>query len=220
MIRNIGKNGAILAAFAILTTLLIVLTSLATDSTITQQQQSKLRQTLNTVIPANLHENDIAANCVIVTDAQLLGPSANRRIYRASVNGEYVAMAIEATAPDGYSGDIDLLVGTRLDGTVTGVRVLSHRETPGLGDKIDASISDWILAFNGKRYSDESRSRWAVKKDGGQFDQFTGATITPRAVVSAVARAVQFGQQNQSELLQAENNCALDTDHEDNAHAQ
>jgi len=104
-------------------------------------------------------------------------------------------------APDGYSGNISLIVGVNADASVAGVRLLAHQETPGLGDKIDLKKSPWILSFNGKQFTGAIDSEWAVKKDGGQFDQFTGATITPRAVVSAVGRALQFFDLNRDELL-------------------
>lgn len=108
------------------------------------------------------------------------------RIYIAKKADKTTAYAIQGTAPDGYSGNIVLLMGIEPDGKVLGVRTLQHAETPGLGDKIETRISDWILSFAGKVFSLENEAAWAVKKDGGQFDQFTGATITPRAVVNNV----------------------------------
>ena len=120
-------------------------------------------------------------------------------------------MAIETVAPDGYSGDIRMIVGIAGNDlrTVTGVRVLSHKETPGLGDKIDLRIDDWILSFDGQVFNRDQITNWAVKKDGGQFDAFTGATITPRAVINAVTQALLYVQTHQQEIIKATNQCAL-----------
>ena len=112
-------------------------------------------------------------------------------------------------APDGYNGKIQLVVGLAGEGTVSGVRVLEHKETPGLGDKIELRISDWILGFNSLTLNSENITNWAVKKDGGQFDQFTGATITPRAVVKAVKRSVEYYQANKAAIFAAPNECDL-----------
>jgi electron transport complex protein RnfG len=111
-----------------------------------------------------------------------------------------VAFIVPSVAPEGYSGDIRLLVGLDLQGTVTGVRATEHRETPGLGDKVDTKKSNWILGFNGKSLNDPLNG-WAVKKDGGDFDAFTGATITPRAVVTQVEAVLLFYQENRAELI-------------------
>ena len=126
---------------------------------------------------------------------------------RAAIHGEQeiakpVAAVLETTAPDGYSGAIQLLVGADFNGTVLGTRVTEHHETPGLGDKIELRLSDWITHFAGKKISGADDAHWAVKKDGGDFDQFTGATITPRAVVNAVKRAGLYAQTLPSQLSQ------------------
>ncbi len=121
-----------------------------------------------------------------------LGDGAPHRLYLARKNGQPTAAALETTAPDGYSGAIKLLVGADFNGTVLGTRVIEHHETPGLGDKIELRISDWISFFSGKKIEGPDDKRWAVKKDGGMFDQFTGATITPRAVVNAVRRTALY----------------------------
>jgi electron transport complex protein RnfG len=115
-----------------------------------------------------------------------------RPIYRARRDGRVETVLVPARAPDGYSGDIELLVGVWRDGSIAGVRVLRHRETPGLGDAIDHRKSDWVNDFVGRSLGDPSRERWTVQRDGGAFDQFTGATITPRAVVQATARVLEY----------------------------
>lgn len=215
MKQSMQRNGLILAAFALVTTGLIALTHTLTSPVIQDQEQRQLQQTLNSIIPPQLHDNDLEHDCTIVTDAEYLGNILPKRVYRARMDGQPVALAMETMTPNGYSGDIRLLVGVNSDGVITGVRVLQHQETPGLGDKIELRIDDWILSFNGRRLTEENRASWAVKKDGGQFDQFTGATITPRAVVGAVRQALAFIQQRQDELFGAPNECQAGTGDQD-----
>ena len=112
-----------------------------------------------------------------------------------------IALVMATTAPDGYSGSIRLLVGINIDGSLSGVRVVAHRETPGLGDAIDEDRSDWIRIFDGKSLQDPPEERWAVRKDGGAFDQLTGATVTPRAVVKAVRQALLYYREHQQALF-------------------
>lgn len=212
MKRSMFKNGLILAAFAVVTTMLIALTFSGTEQTIISQQQKKLQGILSAIVPAQLHDNDMRTNCTTVTSQEFLGSSENQTIYRATKNSQDVALALETIAPDGYSGKIKLVVGIDATGKVTGVRVLEHKETPGLGDKIDIRISDWITSFDGQVLTEENASTWAVRKDGGQFDQFTGATITPRAVVNAVKKSVEYVQAHQQDIFSAANQCATISD--------
>jgi electron transport complex protein RnfG len=213
------KNGLILAVFAIITTGLIAVTFFGTKNQIALQQQQKLLSILNAVIDENSYDNIIQLDCALVTSAELLGSNQPQHIYRATKQGQAVAAAIETTAPDGYSGKIQLVVGITSSqagsATVTGVRVLEHKETPGLGDKVDLRISNWVLDFDNQSYSEEIATNWAVKKDGGQFDQFTGATITPRAVVSAVKLSIDYYLANQAAIFNAVNECAVNTISED-----
>ena len=219
MQHTITKNGLILAVFAIITTGLIAVTFFGTKNQIASQQQQKLLSILNAVIDENSYDNIIQLDCALVTSAELLGSNQPQHIYRATKQGRAVAAAIETTAPDGYSGKIQLVVGITSSqagsATVTGVRVLEHKETPGLGDKVDLRISNWVLDFNNQIYSEEIATNWAVKKDGGQFDQFTGATITPRAVVSAVKLSIDYYSANQAAIFNAVNACAVNAISED-----
>ena len=130
-----------------------------------------------------------------------LGLLEDKNIYIARQGGKAVAVIIPVVAPDGYSGDIELIVGVNREGSIAGVRALSHRETPGLGDKVDINKSDWVLGFDGRSLTNPDLNGWAVKKDKGVFDQFTGATITPRAVVAATLRALQFAEANRKTLF-------------------
>ncbi|CAK3927641.1 SoxR (2Fe-2S) reducing system protein RsxG [Vibrio crassostreae] len=206
MLNAIKKNGLVLAIFACASTGLVAVTHYLTKDQIKQQEQAQLLSVLNQVIPHDLHDNELFSSCTLV-QAEELGTEQAMPAYIAKLNGEPSAIAIEAIAPDGYNGAIKVIVGMKIDGTILGTRVLSHQETPGLGDKIDLRVSDWILSFAGKQVTDSNLDRWKVRKDGGDFDQFTGATITPRAVVKSVKQAVQYVKQNNQALLAQPLNC-------------
>ncbi|MGF1852343.1 electron transport complex subunit RsxG [Vibrio satsumensis] len=206
MLNAIKKNGLVLAIFACASTGLVAVTHYLTKDQIKQQEQAQLLSVLNQVIPHDLHDNELFSACTLVQAAEL-GTEQAMPAYIAKLNGEPSAIAIEAIAPDGYNGAIKVIVGMKIDGTILGTRVLSHQETPGLGDKIDLRVSDWILSFAGKQVTDSNLDRWKVRKDGGDFDQFTGATITPRAVVKSVKQAVQYVNQNNQALLTQPLNC-------------
>ncbi|CAK1694932.1 MULTISPECIES: electron transport complex subunit RsxG [Vibrio] len=206
MLNAIKKNGLVLAIFACASTGLVAVTHYLTKDQIKQQEQAQLLSVLNQVIPHDLHDNELFSACTLV-QAEELGTEQAMPAYIAKLNGEPSAIAIEAIAPDGYNGAIKVIVGMKIDGTILGTRVLSHQETPGLGDKIDLRVSDWILSFAGKQVTDSNLDRWKVRKDGGDFDQFTGATITPRAVVKSVKQAVQYVNQNNQALLAQPLNC-------------
>ncbi len=204
--HNSGKNGLLLGAFTLLATFLISLVNILTEPRIAEQYRLKTLQTVNDIVPVNSYNNDLAQNCVLVSDPRI--GSRPQKLYRAYWDGQLRAFALEATTPNGYSGNIDFIVSVKAaDMTIGGVRVLAHQETPGLGDKIDLRVDDWILGFSGEATSNSQTGNWAVKKDGGQFDQFTGATITPRAVVSGVQQALAFLEENWQELQSMPANC-------------
>ncbi|HAS61316.1 MAG TPA: electron transport complex subunit RsxG [Vibrio sp.] len=206
MLNAIRKNGLVLAIFACASTGLVALTQYLTKDQIKQQEQAQLLSVLNQVIPQEMHDNVLYEACTLV-QSPALGTEMPMPAYIATMQGKPSAIALEAVAPDGYNGAIKIIVGVQLDGTITGTRVLSHQETPGLGDKIDLRVSDWILGFAGKQATADNESSWHVRKDGGQFDQFTGATITPRAVVKSVKRTVDYINQNQQQLLTQPRDC-------------
>ncbi|MBA5762015.1 electron transport complex subunit RsxG [Vibrio sp. 404] len=206
MLKAIRKNGLVLAIFACASTGLVALTQYLTKDQIKLQEQAQLLSVLNQVIPQEMHDNVLYEACTLV-QSPALGTTMPMPAYIATMQGKPSAIALEAIAPDGYNGAIKIIVGVQLDGTITGTRVLSHQETPGLGDKIDLRVSDWILGFAGKQATADNESSWHVRKDGGQFDQFTGATITPRAVVKSVKRTVDYINQNQQQLLAQPRDC-------------
>ncbi len=194
---SIKSNAILLGAFALATTMLIAGTHLGTKDRIYEQQRAAEQRALLEIVPQTLHNNSMLDDQVQINDpAAMLRLREDGKAYRARQDGAPVAAIIPAIAPDGYSGEIELLIGINTDGTVSGVRVLSHRETPGLGDKVDIKKSDWITGFNGRSLLNPLPEQWKVIKDGGVFDQFTGATITPRAVTLTVFRALQYYQQS------------------------
>ena len=207
MSENIVRNGAILALFAIATTAMIALTSAVTEDRIKEQAALQRLDTLNQLVPTSLYDNTFQLDCTLTQDPDALGNESPKQVYRARKQEEPQALVVETVAPDGYSGSITLLIGIAADKSILGARVLQHTETPGLGDKIDLRVDDWILSFSGKALDSQDDSRWAVKKDGGQFDQFTGATITPRAVVKAVRKTAFYAAENWDNLFDAESNC-------------
>lgn len=195
MLNTMRRHGTILAIFAAGTTALSAAVYTLTKNIIAQQAAIVQKKLLDQVVPESLYDNDFGQECYLIGADAALGGKLPHRLYIARKNGEPVAAALESIAPDGYSGAINLLVGADFHGTVLGVRVTEHHETPGLGDKIETRISDWITLFSGKKMESDNDSHWAVKKDGGDFDQFTGATITPRAVVNATKRTAVFMKQ-------------------------
>ena len=199
LLRSIRTNTLGISIFAVVTAGLIAVTQASTRDTIIENERAQRAAALYEIIPASAVDSDLLKHAVTLP-AQELGYT-QAEIYQAVKNSKVNAVIIPVIAADGYSGDINLIVGVNADGSVAGVRVLSHKETPGLGDKIDLKKSKWILSFNGKQMQGSDDPLWAVKKDNGQFDQFTGATITPRAVVKAVGEALQFFEKNKSSLL-------------------
>lgn len=201
--QSVTRNSLLLGLFALCTTMVIVSTKLVTEDDIAEQRRMAEEKALLEVVPRHRHDNSM------LDDTRPIGPEAGelylreqKQIYIARRDNDVVAVIIPVVAPDGYTGAIDMIVGVNRDGSVAGVRVLSHRETPGLGDKVELRKSDWVLDFEGHTLSDPRPDGWAVKKDGGVFDQFTGATITPRAVVAAVERALQFARENRAQLFE------------------
>ncbi|MCG9696579.1 electron transport complex subunit RsxG [Shewanella sp. Isolate11] len=209
MKRSIIKNGSLLALFALCCTALVAVVNHFTAERIKQQQELELMRTLHQIIPDELHDNALIEHCILIHNQAALGIDQPLPAYVATQGQQPVAIAIETVAPNGYNGQIRLIIAIDVQGTVLGVRTLAHNETPGLGDKIDLRKSAWVTGFNQQQIVDNSDSRWAVKKDGGDFDQFTGATITPRAYVGAVKRTLLFFKANQTELLSRPANCEV-----------
>ncbi|UCE89931.1 MAG: electron transport complex subunit RsxG [Pseudomonadota bacterium] len=199
--RNMTVSAILLGAFAITGTGLLALTHQATRERIAQNERELLLRTLNELVPGTERDNDPYSDITQVLEPGALGSDKPVTVYRARKEGQPVAAIINAVAPDGYSGRIGLLVAVRYDGTLAGVRVTAHRETPGLGDAIETSRSDWILGFDDKSLDNPRPRGWRVKRDGGEFDQFTGATVTPRAIVRAVFNTLRYFESNREAMF-------------------
>jgi len=202
ILGSITRNSALLALFALLTAFLIAGTWLLTKDTIASERRKAEERALLEIIPRERHDNSMLDDTrPLAAGSHGLGLREDRSLYIARMGGQPVAVIVPVVARDGYSGDIELIVGVNIDGSIAGVRVLNHRETPGLGDKVDPKKSDWILDFNGRSLRNPALSGWAVRRDGGVFDQFTGATITPRAAVAAILRALQYVEGERASLF-------------------
>ena len=194
--RQILLSGLFLGLFAVVGTSFVALTEHNTRQTIVQNERRVLLRNLQALLPAEKLDNDIVTDTLLIPAASLLGTENESLVYRARMRGDPVAAIFNSIAPNGYSGKIHLLVGVYFDGSIAGVRALKHAETPGLGDALEIQKSRWILDFDGKSLNNPSAGKWLVKRDGGVFDQFTGATISPRAVVQAVKNTLLYYQQN------------------------
>ena len=201
--RESLRAGLQLGLAALVATALLAGTYFLTRDRIQAAEQQARLQALEVVLPPERYDNNPLADTVQVQAAAWLGSEATT-VHRATLAGEPSALVFETVAPDGYGGPIRLLVAVGRDGVVLGVRVTGHQETPGLGDDIEADRSDWITRFRGRALGDPPAAGWAVRRDGGDFDQFAGATVTPRAVVRAVHRALEFSARHGDEIRAAQ----------------
>ncbi|ETI62364.1 electron transport complex subunit RsxG [Marinomonas profundimaris] len=201
LFASVRRNSLGLGIFAVLTAGLIAITHQLTDHTIKDNILGAQIAAFNEILPADLYENDLTQDVATLAADPLLGSEEGIKIHIARKDNMVTGIIFETIAPRGYNGNLDLLVAIDRNGVVTGSRVISHKETPGLGDKVDLKKSKWILSFANKSLSNPALKGWAVKKDGGKFDQFTGATITPRAVVRAVKNTLIYFEKNKDALL-------------------
>lgn len=201
MIKHpVSVAGILLALFAATGTGLVAFTHAQTKERIVQNEREALLKSLSILVPTQNIDNDIIADTLILDEPERLGGEAIQ-VYLGRKEGRPVAAVFNSVAPDGYSGKINLLVAVRSNGSLGGVRVISHKETPGLGDKVEVKRSDWILNFTHKSLSTPPLDKWKVKRDGGEFDQFTGATVTPRAIVKAVKKTLLFFEKHGESLF-------------------
>lgn len=198
--RNALRTAAILLVFALVGTALLAYTHDHTEPVIERSRQAEKLALINQVLPPALYDNNLLASQQSVPPDDLLGTRQPSALWIARRGGAFAGAVLEAVAPDGYSGDIALLIGIDANGAVTGVRVTAHRETPGLGDYIDRAKSAWIDQFAGKSLLAPEPKHWKVKKDGGTFDARAGATISPRAVVKAVRSALEYYARHRAAL--------------------
>ena len=201
ILKHASKTALTLIVFALVFTALLVYVFNLTKTPI-EQAEAKARLSLfGQIVPPNTHDNDLLKDFITIAPTELLGNTQAIIANRARVNNAPQAVILEAIAHDGYSGDIKLLIAIKYDGSIAGVRVLKHKETPGLGDYIDILKGNWIKLFDGESLIKVNNENWSVKKDGGQFDYMAGATITPRAVVKAVHKALQYFEANKQSLF-------------------
>ncbi len=191
----------ILAGFSLLASVLLGVTNCSTQGTIQERLDEDLKKSLEEVVPASYYDNNILQDTLTIPSADYNIGAKETTVYLAKKEGKVSAVCFKFIAPDGYSGAINLIMGIDRNGALLGVRVLNHKETPGLGDKIEVTKSDWILNFVGRSLENLTPAQWAVKKDGGIFDQFAGATITPRKTVQATYRGLQLFKAHQEQLI-------------------
>lgn len=189
---GIVQSGMTLAAVAAVCTTLVALTHYATSDRIAANAQAHLEASLAPVIGEVPFDNTLADSEFVILPPHELPGNERVTAYRATLDGNTVAVLFNVTAPDGFSGPIRILIGVAADRTVTGVRVIEHRETAGLGDQIEVERSDWILQFDGTSLNSPARAAWSIQRDGGVFDQMTGASVTSRAVVKAISRTLEY----------------------------
>jgi electron transport complex protein RnfG len=209
--HSVIRSGLFLGLIALLGTSLLAGVNAITHDRILEQEKNRVLQQLNAIVPVDLFNNDLLTDKIEIHNQSDFPQASPVPVYRARMNGKPVAVLMIVTASDGYNGDIRILVGIDHQGKVLGVRIVSHRETPGLGDPIELARSDWVLGFTGKSLGNPESEKWTVKRDGGEFDQFTGATISPRAVVKAVHNSLQYFENNKLALFET----AIEMRHDD-----
>lgn len=201
IIKHASKTAITLIAFALVFTALLAYIFQITKVPIEKSEAAARLALFRQIVPASMHDNDILKDTLTIAPNDLLGNTQPSIANRARINNAPAAIILEAIAHDGYSGDIKLLIAIKYNGEISGVRVLTHKETPGLGDYIDIAKDDWIKLFDAESLTKTSDKNWQVKKDGGQFDYMAGATITPRAVVKAVHKALKYFEANKDALF-------------------
>ena len=197
MNKDTWIHGVILGIFCLGFGLLLALTEFFTRDAIAARAMEDRQNSLGQVIPVSIHDNNPVVDTISMKDAA----GRDITVYRALKAGRVTGVAYEIFG-SGYAGQIKLMLGVDAEGRALGVRVLAHKETPGLGDKIEVKKGDWILQFAGLSLGNPPLEKWKVKKDGGRFDQFTGATITPRGVVAAIRSGLDFFAANKAQLLE------------------
>ncbi|MBX9675831.1 MAG: electron transport complex subunit RsxG [Methylotenera sp.] len=201
ILKHASKTAITLIAFAVVFTALLAFVFQATKLPIEKSEAAARLSLFRQIVPHTMHDNDLLKDTVTIAPSDLLGNKQSSIANRARINNQPAAVILEAIAHDGYSGDIKLLIAIKADGSLAGVRVLAHKETPGLGDYIDIAKDKWIKLFDDESLLKTPDNQWKVKKDGGAFDYMAGATITPRAIVKAVHKALQYFEANKQALF-------------------
>jgi electron transport complex protein RnfG len=201
--RPIWKSGVTLAIIAAVCTSLVALTWQLTADRIEANKKAWLERSLQPALAGLFFDSSVTESMIVIPPPHELPGSDAAIIYRVYAAEEPVAALFVVTARDGYAGPIRILLGITMDGSVTGVRILEHRETPGLGDKIASTKSDWVLQFDGLSLRNPESEKWAIRGDGGDFDQLTGASVTPRAVIKAIKATLIYFEANRDAVFAA-----------------
>lgn len=201
ILKHTVKTAVTMIAFAFIGTLLLAFIFEITRAPIEASEKEARLALFKQILPESTYDNDLLNEAIEIAPNELLGNHLPTVANVAKLNQKTAGVILEAIAHDGYSGDIKLLIAIRADGSISGVRVLTHKETPGLGDYIDIAHGNWIKLFNDESVHKTPTQQWQVKKDGGKFDYMVGATITPRAVVKAVLKALQYFETNKQTLF-------------------
>ena len=198
---NATKGGITLAAIAAICTALVAVTFVYTEERIAANEQAWLERSLQPALSGLFYDSGVTESMITIPPPHDLPGSDAAVVYRVYAEDVPVAALFVVSARDGYAGPIRILVGLGVDGTVTGVHVLEHRETPGLGDRVESRKSDWVRQFDGRSLTDPAPQGWAIKRDGGQFDQLTGASVTPRAIVKAIRETLLYFDANRDTVF-------------------
>ena len=201
VIKHALKTAITMIAFAFVGTAMLAYVFDITRAPIEASEREARLALFKQILPEHAYNNELLNETIAIAPSELLGNRLPTVANIAQLNNQFAGVILESVAHDGYSGDIKLLIAINADGTISGVRVLTHKETPGLGDYIDIAHGNWIKLFDRESLSKTPAQQWQVKKDGGQFDYMVGATITPRAVVKAIFKALLFFEQNKDTLF-------------------
>lgn len=202
--RTVIKTGITLAIIAAICTTLVAATYQLTEERIAANEKALLEQALQPALSGVFYEGGVSESRLLIAPPHDLPGNDAAFIFRLYAENKPVAALFAVTARDGFSGAIRVLIGVQFDGTITGIRILQHRETPGLGDKIEPQRSDWIFQFDGRSMGDPVVTGWAIHNDGGEFDQLTGASVTPRAVITAIRDTLLYFEAHRDEIFAAE----------------
>ena len=200
LLKTAWNSGWLLGVFGVLGAALVAFTHLGTAEQIAANEKAVLMNNIYKLVSPDEMDNDLLQDVISIRE-----PTLSREdilVYRARQGNEPVAVVMTPVEAPGYAGVIKLIVGIKADGSLGGIRVLAHNETPGLGDKVEENRSDWINGFAGKSLDNPAPERWKVKRDGGNFDQFTGATVTPRSIVVTAKQTLEYFASHKQQLFQ------------------
>jgi electron transport complex protein RnfG len=201
---SVVKSGATLASVAAICTALVAVTWHYTRDRIAANEQAFLERSLQPALAGVFFEGGVTESKIVIPATADTPGTEDVIVYRVFAEEKPVAALFDVTAPDGYSGPIRVLVGIEFDGKVTGVRIVEHRETPGLGDRIESSRSDWVNQFEGRSLVDPGVDGWAIERDGGAFEQLSGASVTPRAVIKVLRETLLYFDAHRDQLFTAQ----------------